>query len=190
MLKKKKLKVPHDITVLYSKSKNIITFIGPYGPKSLKVFLKVLINFDTKTITATSVPTKPLQRNEVKKMPQWVVLQISLLREKILEAKFSFYLKLRLVGVGYRFLLEDPKAASNHFKLKLGHNHPVYYKLPNSISIFCYKYVRVTMYGNTPLQKLTQTAAKIRNLRPPEPYKGKGVLYFNETIRLKVGKQV
>ena len=58
------------------------------------------------------------------------------------------------------------------------------------MSIFCYKHGKLTLHGKTSFNAITQVAAKIRNQRLPEPYKGKGVLYANEKVNLKVGKRV
>jgi len=188
---KKKVIIPNDTDVFYCPKKNIITFSSFYGTKSLKPFLKILIDSKTNSVIVTTAPTQKLSKNKIKKMRESLSLQTSLLNNKILEAKFSFYVKLKLVGVGYRVLLKEKSIANNSFfTLKLGYSHLLNYKLPLGIEIFCYKYIKLTLYGHVPFNNLTQTAAKIRDQRPPEPYKGKGVLYQNERVRLKAGKKV
>ena len=73
-------------------------------------------------------------------------------------------------------------------KLPLGFSHDVVYKVPEGVSIVCPKPTEVVVSG-IDKQKVGQTAAEIRSYRPPEPYKGKGVKYADETIFRKEGKK-
>jgi large subunit ribosomal protein L6 len=91
--------------------------------------------------------------------------------------------KLELVGVGYRAAVQG-KALN----LTLGFSHPVNFPIPAGISIETPSQTEIIIKG-TDRQKVGQTAAEIRNIRPPEPYKGKGVRYQNEQITLKEGKK-
>lgn len=91
--------------------------------------------------------------------------------------------KLELVGVGYRAAVQG-KALN----LTLGFSHPVNYPIPAGISIETPSQTEILIKG-TDRQRVGQTAAEIRNIRPPEPYKGKGVRYANEQITLKEGKK-
>ncbi len=91
--------------------------------------------------------------------------------------------KLELVGVGYRAAVQG-KALN----LTLGFSHPVNFPIPVGISIETPTQTEIVIKG-TDRQKVGQTAAEIRNIRPPEPYKGKGVRYANEQITLKEGKK-
>ncbi len=89
---------------------------------------------------------------------------------------------LEVSGVGYRVDLK-----SNVLTLTLGYSHPVVYKLPEGISAFVDKKNRIVLSG-IDKELLGRTAADIRELRRPEPYKGKGIRYVEEQIRRKVGK--
>lgn len=91
--------------------------------------------------------------------------------------------KLELVGVGYRAAVQG-KALN----LTLGFSHPVNFPIPTGISIETPSQTEIIIKG-TDRQKVGQTAAEIRNIRPPEPYKGKGVRYQGEQITLKEGKK-
>ncbi len=91
--------------------------------------------------------------------------------------------KLELVGVGYRAAVQG-KALN----LTLGFSHPVNFPIPAGISIETPSQTEIIIKG-TDRQKVGQIAAEIRNIRPPEPYKGKGVRYQNEQITLKEGKK-
>ena len=69
----------------------------------------------------------------------------------------------------------------------LGYSHPVVYPLPKGIDVAVEKNTRLTISG-ADRQQVGQVAAEIRGLRPPDPYKGKGVRYSDEKLKLKVGK--
>ena len=100
--------------------------------------------------------------------------------------KNSYSLKLNLVGLGFKInVLEN-----NVIELKLGFSHSIYYELPEHVSVIQPK-DRVSIYllVGPELSKLTQVFATLRRLKKPEPYKGKGIRYFNEIIKLKEGKK-
>jgi large subunit ribosomal protein L6 len=89
---------------------------------------------------------------------------------------------LEVNGVGYRVDLK-----SNVLTLTLGFSHPVVYKLPEGISASVHKKTKIVLSG-IDKELLGATAATIRELRRPEPYKGKGIKYVEEQIRRKAGK--
>jgi len=91
--------------------------------------------------------------------------------------------KLELVGVGYR-----AAAQGKSLNLTLGFSHPVVYPVPDGITIETPSQTEILIKGSD-RQKVGQTAAEIRSIRPPEPYKGKGVRYSDEKISLKEGKK-
>ena len=91
--------------------------------------------------------------------------------------------KLELVGGGYRAAVQG-KALN----LTLGFSHPVVVDMPEGITIESPSQTEIIIKG-TDKQRVGQIAAEIRNLRPPEPYKGKGVRYAGEQISLKEGKK-
>src|SRR5262249_10566355 len=89
---------------------------------------------------------------------------------------------LEISGVGYR-----AEARGNVLFLTLGYSHPIAYQLPPGVTAKVERQVVVTLAWGA-RGPPGQTAARIRRLRPPEPYKGKGVKYSTETIRRKAGK--
>src|SRR6202000_3006667 len=91
--------------------------------------------------------------------------------------------KLELVGVGYRAAVQG-KALN----LTLGFSHPVVFAIPEGITIEAPTVTEIVIKG-IDRQKVGQVAAEIRDIRPPEPYKGKGVKYSGEKITLKEGKK-
>jgi large subunit ribosomal protein L6 len=91
--------------------------------------------------------------------------------------------KLELVGVGYRAAVQGKS-----LNLTLGFSHPVTYEMPEGITIESPTQTEVLIKG-VDKQRVGQVAAEIRDIRPPEPYKGKGVRYAGEKIELKEGKK-
>jgi large subunit ribosomal protein L6 len=91
--------------------------------------------------------------------------------------------KLEIVGVGYRVLSKGP----NQLEFQLGYSHPITFDAPEGIT---FTVEGPTKFGVQGIDKqlVGEVAAKIRKLRKPEPYKGKGVRYAGEQIRRKVGK--
>jgi large subunit ribosomal protein L6 len=91
--------------------------------------------------------------------------------------------KLELVGVGYRAAVQGKV-----LNLTLGFSHAVNFPIPDGISMECPSQTEIVIKG-IDVQKLGQVCAKIRAIRPPEPYKGKGVRFAGEQITLKEGKK-
>ena len=89
--------------------------------------------------------------------------------------------ELEINGVGYR-----AEVAGENINMALGYSHPVVFKLPKGVSAKVDKNRVILSSADRDL--VGQTAAKVRELRPPEPYKGKGVKYVEEVIKRKVGK--
>jgi large subunit ribosomal protein L6 len=109
-------------------------------------------------------------------------LMRALLANAVQGASQGFTRTLDIVGVGYR---AEVKGRELH--MALGYSHPVVYPLPKGIDVAVEKNTRLTVAG-ADRQQVGQVAAEIRGLRPPDPYKGKGVRYSDEKIKLKVGK--
>jgi large subunit ribosomal protein L6 len=105
------------------------------------------------------------------------------LANMILGVTKGYEKKLELVGVGFRAAVQG-KALN----LTLGFSHPVNYPIPEGITIETPSQTEILIKG-IDRQKVGQVAAEIRDVRPPEPYKGKGVRYANEQISLKEGKK-
>ena len=94
----------------------------------------------------------------------------------------GFKRTLEIVGVGYR-----AEVKGNAIQLSLGYSHPIFYQLPPGVSVKIEKQTIVNLEGNN-RQVLGEVASQLRALRPPEPYKGKGIKYADERIRRKAGK--
>ena len=93
-----------------------------------------------------------------------------------------FRKELELVGVGYTVSLTN-----NVLTFQLGRSHPDYFPVPSDVSLFVEK-TKVVVSGSDK-QRVHLISAQIRDLKKPEPYKGKGILYVGETLRRKKGKK-
>lgn len=91
--------------------------------------------------------------------------------------------RLTIVGVGYRGQIQDKKLT-----MQLGFSHPAVYELPNGIDMKMDKQNTIIVSG-IDKELVGETAAQIRRIRPPEPYKGRGIRYENEYVKHKVGKK-
>ena len=94
----------------------------------------------------------------------------------------GFERRLEIVGIGYRVQL-----AGRTLTFTLGYSHPIVFPLPDGVTAEVDKQTAITLRG-VDKYLVGQTAAQLRALRPPDPYKGKGVRYADEVVRKKVGK--
>jgi len=95
----------------------------------------------------------------------------------------GFTRNLEINGVGYRAAVQG-----SNLNLQLGYSHDIPYPIPKDVRITCERPTAITITG-ADRQRVGQVAAEIRGYRPPEPYKGKGIKYADETIRRKEGKK-
>jgi large subunit ribosomal protein L6 len=158
--------------VYFIQENNSCYFKGPLGNSLLilinkKIFIK---QYDSYLILSTY--NKAL-----------FYLYLKILRKKMLGTLFGYKKKLRLEGLGYIATLDK-----TNIVLKLGFSHPIFIKIPETIKIYIKKRKRITLLGSD-LNEVTQFAARIRQYKAPEIYKGKGILYFKERIKLKIGKK-
>jgi large subunit ribosomal protein L6 len=106
----------------------------------------------------------------------------TLLSNMVVGVSEGFSRDLEINGVGYRAAVKGKSVEFN-----LGYSHPIEFPMPEGVTIEVDKQTLVKVSGVSK-EAVGQAAAKIRSLRPPEPYKGKGVKYAGEHIRRKVGK--
>lgn len=185
-LKRYLIKVPSDITILYCNKKQALLIKGALGNKILKLQMKLEIFNLNKLINVTNLPFKKLSNKKTMRSLRGTT--VSLIKQAFLEVSTLIYRKLKLVGVGYKiFIIKNEATQVIHFKL--GYSHSIYFRVPSSISIKCYKAIKLFISGNRS-NYVSQIAALFRSYKIPEPYKGKGILYSNEHIQLKEGKKI
>lgn len=170
-----KLPVTFDSKVTANFKEQLLTIKGPKGELSYLVPEAVAIKVETDSI---SVDSKFETQEE--KMAGGTAR--SLINNMVLGVTEGFSKTLELVGVGYRAQVQGQMLT-----LALGYSHPVEYELPNQVSAQIEQNTKITI-SSPDKQKLGQVCAEIRAYRPPEPYKGKGILFSGEKIRRKAGK--
>ena len=107
----------------------------------------------------------------------------TLINNMVLGVSEGFSKTLSVIGVGYKAELKG-----KDLLLQLGYSHPVKYPAPSGIQFEVDSKQNLIVVKGVDKQKVGQVSAEIRSLRPPEPYKGKGVQYQNERVRRKAGK--
>ena len=107
----------------------------------------------------------------------------ALVANMVTGVKDGFERKLEIVGIGYRAQMQGKS-----IQLALGYSHPVLFPLPDGVTAEIERQVAITLRGPDKAV-LGETAAKLRSLRKPDPYKGKGIRYAGEQVRRKVGKK-
>lgn len=109
-------------------------------------------------------------------------LSRTIINNMVIGVSQGFEKKLEIQGVGYRSQMQG-----GNLILYVGYSHEVIIKPPENVKIIVENNTNITIYGINK-EIVGQIAAKIRAVRPPEPYKGKGIRYQNENIRRKIGK--
>jgi large subunit ribosomal protein L6 len=158
---------------------NQVTVKGSKGSLSLRVDSGITIEKNGTEITLA-------RASEDKKDRALHGLYRALINNMVVGVSTGFKKELELIGVGYRANLNG-----NILELTLGYSHPFFFVPPPDISLEVdtksSKNPRIIITGINK-ELVGQVAAKIRSLRKPEPYKGKGVRYLNEKVRRKAGK--
>lgn len=166
------ISIPKDITIEtglnWIKIKNNLTNDYVIKKKKESTFLKYAFN------------KLYLLNNDLKKV---IVLQY--LKKVIKGLQTGYSLKLHVIGVGYRIQINGQVLT-----FKLGFSHEINYELPKNVKMILPK-ERSSIYllTSSDYDSLKTIGSKIRSLKKPEPYKGKGIRYFNEKIIYKVGKK-
>jgi large subunit ribosomal protein L6 len=149
---------------------------GPKGALSAVLPDEVAVKLDGGQI-------KVDPRNETKRArSQWGTSR-TLINNLIAGVTKGFEERLEISGVGYRAAVQG-----KNLQLALGYSHDVVYPIPEGITIATPRPVEIVISGSD-RQKVGQVAAEIRDYRPPEPYKGKGIKYAGERIFRKEGKK-
>ena len=158
---------------------NVVTVKGPKGELTQEMDSCVSMSIEEGSLTFTRESDTPDHRAKHG-------LYRSLVNNMCIGVSEGFKKELEVVGVGYR-----ANASGQRLELSLGYSHPYVIELPKEIKVST-----VSEKGKAPIvtlesfdkQLVGQVAAKIRSLRKPEPYKGKGVKYVGEELRRKAGK--
>ena len=170
--------IPDKVTVTIHPD-NTVTVKGPQGELSQKVDVDITVKQEDKQL----IVTRPTDQKRHRSLHG---LYRALLANMVTGVSEGFTIKQELVGVGYR-----AEAKGQILEMSLGYSHDIMVALPKEVTV-----TTVTEKRANPIitlqcadkQLLGQVAAKIRSLRAPEPYKGKGIKFVGEVLRRKAGK--
>jgi large subunit ribosomal protein L6 len=166
--------IPDGVTITVEDG-NVVTVKGPKGTLTEKLSSEMQIEQDAGVLTVK-------RPGDDKRLRALHGLTRSLINNMVIGTTQGYEKKLAIVGVGYRAQLQGTQLVLN-----VGYSHPVNFPAPDGVSFEVPAPTKITVKG-IDKQKVGQTAADIRAVRPPEPYKGKGIRYENETVRRKEGK--
>ena len=187
--KKYTIKIPENVTTFYCERKKIITFLGPLKKKSIKLEVKPFFSNSLNLLIISDLSNTQTSSIGEKKAKIMQGTTLSLIKTVLIEMNYKLYNKLKFVGVGYRsFQMDNP--LENQILLKLGYSHMIYFKIPSPLNSHTIKFTKLFIFGEYPYIEITKLVSLIRNCRPPEPYKGKGILRYEEKISLKKGKKI
>ena len=170
---KKEINIPENIEIAINES--TINIKSTKGEMSYNIPIGLKVTKSDKTIKIKRI-------EETKETQALHGLCRSIINNMVIGVSEGFSKKLVIQGVGYRSQIEK-----NNLIVNVGYSHPVIIKAPEGINIKVDNNTNITISG-IDKEKVGQIAATIRSIRPPEPYKGKGIRYENETVRRKVGK--
>jgi len=173
---KREILIPENVTVDFSN--NTFSAKGTLGELFYKIKDGINVSINDNVISVS-------RNDDSKSLKELHGLTRSLLFNIIEGVSNGYQKELNLVGVGY-----TADASSNEYLLlNLGYSHPIYFQKPDSITFETPNNTTIIVKG-ADKQEVGEVAAKIRSLRKPEPFKGKGVKYSDEHIRRKAGKTV
>jgi len=175
---KKPVNLPQGVSVKVS-ADNVVSVKGPLGELSQKVDPDITINLEGDSV----VLTRPTDQKRHRAMHG---LYRALINNMVIGVSRGWEIQQELVGVGYK-----AEAKGQVLELSLGFSHDIHVQLPSEVKVEA----KTERRGNPTItlrsidkQLIGLVAAKIRSLRKPEPYKGKGIKFVGEELRRKAGK--
>ena len=170
---KRPIKLVQDVKVAFNN--RILQVKGPKGELELQTHPDVDLVIDNETLSV-------IASNENTTTTALIGTTWKLINNMIHGVSQGFQNQLNLVGVGYRATLNQKELVLN-----LGYSHPIKYSVPDGISASVDANTKITLESSDK-QLLGQVSAEIQKFRPPEPYKGKGVLFEGQKLKRKAGK--
>jgi large subunit ribosomal protein L6 len=171
---KQPIELPASVNVSLSPGRVMVN--GPLGELTQEIPARMQIDQTEGVITVT----RPTERGDDRALHGLTRTLIANMVEGVTK---GFEKRLELQGVGYRAALQG-----GDLRLDVGYSHPVVIKAPQGITFEVPVPTQIVVKG-VAKQQVGQIAAEIRKVRPPEPYKGKGIRYEGEYVRRKVGKR-
>ena len=180
-LGRKPIKIPSQVNLVLEG--NVLLVEGPLGSLKRKIDNEINVQIDNDTL----VVKKPLKK---KHFSLWGLYR-KLIVNMVTGVSIGFSTQLEMVGVGYRAEVIQSDNGTLSLLLKLGFSHPIQMDVPAGIEVSIVKTSNndIIVFSGIDNEAITSFASKVRDLRRPEPYKGKGLSYLNENIRRKEGKK-
>jgi large subunit ribosomal protein L6 len=170
---KKVIEIPKDVSVQLENEKIIVK--GKHGSLEREILNNLKLEITDKKLVIT-------RNDDSKQSRSYHGLIRALVQNMVSGVDQKFSKTLIAEGVGYKFQVDKTKLI-----LSVGFSHPVEFEIPSDLSIKAESPTKLVISG-IDKEKVGFLAAKIRDMRPPEPYKGKGLLYEGEKILRKAGK--
>jgi len=173
------INLPAGVTVGVDKE-NMVTVKGPKGELKQKVNKAISVKVEENQVSLS-------RSTEQKEHRSMHGLYRSLVNNMVVGVSEGYTIQQELVGVGYRADVKN----GNRLELSLGFSHDIIIQMPEEVKVEARTERRqnpVITLTSIDKQLIGQVAAKIRSLRPPEPYKGKGIKFVGEQLRRKAGK--
>lgn len=167
------IEIPKGVKISFVDS--VLSVQGPNGKLSRQIMPCITLNIGESSMEVT-------RNDETTSSRAAHGLTRTLINNMVTGVTKGFQTDLEINGVGYR-----AEVKGKELVLSLGYSHPVNFPIPEGIAIEVEKMTKLSVKGYDK-EMVGQTAAKIRSFRGPEPYKGKGIKYANETILRKAGK--
>jgi large subunit ribosomal protein L6 len=168
------VEIPAGVQVAVSGG--MITAKGKLGEQKTPLSDLVDVKVDGNTVVVAP------KRNETRNRMMWGTTR-AIIATMVKGVSEGYSKSLEITGTGYRAAVQG-----KNLEINLGFSHPVVYPVPAGIRITCERPTSIKVEG-TDKRLVGQVASEIRAFRPPEPYKGKGARYSDETIRRKEGKK-
>ena len=173
---KKPINIPDGISV--NNNDNNISVEGKLGLLEYQFDKRIKIDISEESVNVSRL-------SDDKKDRELHGLTRSLINNMIIGVSNGYEKKLTLIGTGYT----ADSSKGNFLILNVGFSHPIYIQCPESLSVKTPQPTEIVIKGSDK-QLVGQFSARIREIRKPEPYKGKGIRYENEYVRKKAGKTV
>ncbi|MEX0986420.1 MAG: 50S ribosomal protein L6 [Bacteroidales bacterium] len=170
--------LPQGVTLSVDNN-NLVTVKGPKGELQQQVDKKIVVKVEEQQV----IVERPDDEIRSKSMHG---LYRSLVNNMVLGVSEGYTIQQELVGVGYR-----AEVRGQVLEMSLGYSHDIHFRIPEEVKVETKTERRsnpVITLTSADKQLIGQVAAKIRSLRPPEPYKGKGIKFVGEQLRRKAGK--
>jgi len=167
------IEVPSGVTI--DVKPDLISVKGPKGELSQPYHGDISVSVNDSVVVVS-------RANDTKVSKSLHGLYRNLIRNMVTGVSAGFTKNLLINGVGYR-----AEVQGSVLVLNLGYSNPIEYPIPEELTISCDGPTKIVVSG-IDKQRVGQVSSEIRSIRPPEPYKGKGVRYEDEYVRRKVGK--